>query len=162
MTPQNILFILRLISALLLLAFLGALLWYLYRDLRASRLTADEQLAHWGFLRVLASTEPSLVEGTIIELAPVTTIGRNNRNSIVLDNTYVSGEHALITWRDSQWWLEDLSSRNGTYLNEVPIADPIIISLGDIITIGGVTFKLDSIVRHNGEKIESGIRDSNP
>ena len=162
MTPQNVLFILRLISALLLLAFLGALLWYLYRDLKASRLTADEQLTHWGFLRVLASSEPSLVEGTLIELAPVTTIGRNNRNSIVLDDTYVSGEHALITWRDSQWWLEDLSSRNGTYLNEVLITDPVIISPGDIIAIGSVTFKLDSIVRHTEGKIQSGIRDSNP
>ena len=162
MTPLMLLFLLRLAGALLLLAFLGTLMWYLYRDLRASRLTAEEQSTHWGHLRVLAGAEPSLVEDTLIELAPVTTIGRNNRNLIVLDDTYVSGEHALISWRDSQWWLEDLGSRNGTYLNEVLIADPVIISSGDIITIGSVKFKLDSISRYAWEKIESGIRDSNP
>lgn len=162
MTPLMLLFLLRLAGALLLLAFLGTLMWYLYRDLRAARLTAEEQSTHWGHLRVLAGIESSLVEDTLIELAPVTTIGRNNRNLIVLDDTYVSGEHALISWRDSQWWLEDLGSRNGTYLNEVLIADPVIISSGDIITIGSVKFKLDSIARYAGEKIESGIRDSNP
>ena len=162
MTPQTLLFILRLISAFLLLAFLGTLIWYLYRDLRAANSTADEQSTHWGILRVLSSVGPSLVEDTLIELAPVTTIGRNNRNSIVLDDTYVSGEHALISWRDSQWWLEDLGSRNGTYLNEVLITDPVIISLGDIIAIGSVKFKLDPIVRHTEDGAESGIRDSNP
>lgn len=162
MTPQTLLFLLRLTSAGLLLAFLGMLIWYLYRDLKATRRANAKQGMHWGLLRVMESSSPSPTVDTLIELAPVTTVGRNNRNSIVIDDTYVSGEHALLTWRDSQWWLEDLGSRNGTYLNDVLITDPVIISLGDIITIGSVKFKLESITRQAGEKVESGIRDSNP
>lgn len=162
MSPQTILFLLRLAGALVLLAFMGTLIWYLYRDLNATRAVASEQSTHWGFLRVMESTNPSMAIDTFVELAPVTTIGRNNRNSIVVDDTYVSGEHALLSWRDSHWWLEDLGSRNGTYVNDTLITDPIIISLGDMITIGGVKFKLDSMVRQGVGEVESGIRDSNP
>lgn len=34
----------------------------------------------------------------------------------ITTDTFVSREHARVHWRDRQWWLEDLSSRNGTYL----------------------------------------------
>lgn len=152
MTPQTTLFLFRLVGASLLLTFIAMLLWYLYRDLRATHTAATEQSTHWGILRVMDSSDASLDVDSLIDLAPVTTIGRNNRNSIVLNDSYASGEHALLTWRESHWWLEDLGSRNGTYLNDVLITDPVIISLGDIITIGGVKFKLDLITRQVGEK----------
>lgn len=159
MSQPTILLLLRLISATLLLTFLGAILWFLYRDLRSARLMAAGQTHTFGALRVLANTAPSPAIDSLVELSPVTSIGRSSRNTIVLNDSYVSGEHALLTWRDMQWWLEDLGSRNGTFLNDIAITDAVVLSMGDVITIGGIQFKLElpGVLDE-----ESGIRDSNP
>lgn len=162
MSPQLLLFILRLASAVLLLVFMGLLFWYLYQDLMSTRTAAREQTSSLGILRVIASDAANPLVDTLFDLAPVTTIGRHSRNTIVLDDTYVSSEHTLLSWRDSQWWLEDLGSRNGTYLNGTILTDPVVISVGDVITIGGVRFKMDLLSRQGTDEKESGIRDSNP
>ncbi len=161
MTTPVLLLLLRVVGAVLLLAFFGAIGWYLRQDLRATRQAMTGQGVSMGTLRVLANTGEQPRPGTVYELAPITTLGRHGRNAIVLDDTYVSGEHALLAWRDSQWWLEDLSSRNGTVLNDAPLSDPTVVSAGDVITIGGVQLKLELPGRYE-EEDESGIRDSNP
>lgn len=161
MSQPAILFLLRVFSAAILLAFMGAILWFLYRDLGAARLSSTGHFANYGALRVLASSAPAPSIRSLVELSPVTTIGRSSKNTIVLDDSYVSGEHALLTWRDAQWWLEDLGSRNGTLLNDVVIANPVVLSAGDVIAIGGMQFKLE-IPGTQEDKEESGIRDSNP
>jgi pSer/pThr/pTyr-binding forkhead associated (FHA) protein len=145
MTPELLLFLLRLAAAGLLLAFLGLLIWFLYQDVRAAERAGGVMTAGGlGVLRVLANTHEAPAIDSTIELSPVTSIGRHSGNSIVLDDTYVSGEHALLSWRDSQWWLEDLGSRNGTLLNDAPLTEAVVVSAGDVITIGGVRLKLET------------------
>ena len=160
MSQEIVFFALRLVGAAILLAFLGLILWFLYRDLQQARRATAGLSGNLGALRVLANPTKDPQVDSVIHLALITTIGRHNRNTIVLRDTYVSGEHALLAWRDSQWWLEDLGSRNGTQLNDVTLTDPTVISAGDIITIGDVRFKLETPGRREEE--ESGIRDSNP
>lgn len=46
------------------------------------------------------------------------TIGRNEGNGLILHSGYISGNHARLIWKDRKWTLEDLESRNGTYVNE--------------------------------------------
>ncbi|MFO7663932.1 MAG: FHA domain-containing protein [Chloroflexota bacterium] len=101
------------------------------------------QLTRYGQLRVISNANPQTGIDSVFELSPVTTIGRNARNTIVLDDSYVSGEHALLVWRDAQWWLEDQNSRNGTLLNDTPINEAVVISPGDILTIGNIQLKLE-------------------
>jgi pSer/pThr/pTyr-binding forkhead associated (FHA) protein len=50
-------------------------------------------------------------------------VGRKDDNDLVLRNdTFVSRYHAQLLWRDDGWWLEDLKSTNGTFLeNETDI-----------------------------------------
>ncbi|MCL4803351.1 MAG: FHA domain-containing protein [Anaerolineae bacterium] len=157
-----LLIIIRFVSAAALLSFLGIIFWYLHRDLRSSRLLSDGESAAIGMIRILTSSIPDLAMDTVLDLSPITSIGRNDRNTIVLDDNYVSGEHALLSWRESQWWLEDLNSRNGTLLNDVAISDPVVVSAGDIITVGGVRMKLEQSGRQPADEPLSGIRDSNP
>jgi pSer/pThr/pTyr-binding forkhead associated (FHA) protein len=45
--------------------------------------------------------------------------------------------------RGQQWWLEDLNSRNGTLLNDVPLHEATVVSPGDIITIGSTHLKIE-------------------
>ena len=49
----------------------------------------------------------------------------------------------MLSWRSGQWWLEDLGSRNGTMLNDIPLTESAVISGGDIISIGGTQLKLE-------------------
>ncbi|MEZ4645892.1 MAG: FHA domain-containing protein [Chloroflexota bacterium] len=134
---------LRLFSAALLLAFLGAIAWSIYQDLRVTARAVARQAQVQGYLLVVASDVDVPPVGTRLPLLPVTSIGRSPRNTVVLNNEYASGEHALLTWRGSQWWLEDLGSRNGTLLNEMALAETAVVSPGDIISIGGTQFKLE-------------------
>lgn len=137
-------FLLRLAGAILLLAFLGLIFWYIFQDVRAARFVSPGVTAYQGALRVMESSLPDMPVNSLIDLAPVTTIGRNLRNTIVLEDSFVSGDHAVVTWRDARWWLEDLDSRNGTLLNDVPILSPVVISDGDIIILGSVKFRLET------------------
>lgn len=49
-------------------------------------------------------------------------IGRSRTCEIHLDDPGVSGEHAIIRWLDGAWELQDLNSRNGTYVDGRTIA----------------------------------------
>ncbi|MDZ7369006.1 MAG: FHA domain-containing protein [candidate division KSB1 bacterium] len=44
-------------------------------------------------------------------------IGRSEGCDIQINDSYVSTRHARIAWEHDRWVLEDLQSRNGTYLN---------------------------------------------
>lgn len=140
MTPITLIFLLRLLSAFLLLTFLGVLVWLFYRDLRLATTQSTAAQQSPAQLTVIVSEDDALM-GRQYPLRAVTSIGRSNSNIIVLDNHYTSSEHALITRRGEIWWLEDLGSRNGTHLNGIPLAEPTIISPGDIIAIGNTQFK---------------------
>ena len=49
-------------------------------------------------------------------------LGRHERCDIRVDNPRVSGEHALVRWRGDYWELQDLGSRNGTFVGERRLA----------------------------------------
>jgi pSer/pThr/pTyr-binding forkhead associated (FHA) protein len=53
----------------------------------------------------------------------------------------VSRKHARITVRGIAATLEDLGSRNGTVVDGVRIAAPVLLADGDEITIGGFAIK---------------------
>ncbi len=44
-------------------------------------------------------------------------IGRRSSNDVCIPDLSVSGNHALITLEGGEYWLEDLNSTNGTYIN---------------------------------------------
>jgi pSer/pThr/pTyr-binding forkhead associated (FHA) protein len=46
-----------------------------------------------------------------------TTIGRRPDSAVFLDDVTVSRDHALLIRRGDQWYLDDLGSLNGTYVN---------------------------------------------
>ncbi len=143
MNEALLLFALRLLSALTLLGFLTALAWLVYKDLVRGADGVREDVRAQGHLRVLASASETAAAGTIFPLLPVTRVGRAQSNTIVLEDAFVSAEHALLTRRERQWWLEDLQSRNGTLLNDLPVAEATIVSTGDVITIGSVQLKIE-------------------
>lgn len=49
------------------------------------------------------------------------TIGRDMDNVIQIDNLAVSKHHAQITYRNGKYFIEDLFSTNGTFIDEKPV-----------------------------------------
>ncbi|MCC6603946.1 MAG: FHA domain-containing protein [Anaerolineae bacterium] len=143
MTPELVLLIFRVVSGLLLLAFLGGLAWLIYRDMQITAAAMAEQERPYGRLRIIANEAEQPPVNTTYILLPITSIGRSASNTIVLPDGYASAEHALIIRRQGQWWLEDQGSRNGTLLNEVAVQKAAVISAGDVIAVGGTLLKLE-------------------
>jgi pSer/pThr/pTyr-binding forkhead associated (FHA) protein/NADPH-dependent 2,4-dienoyl-CoA reductase/sulfur reductase-like enzyme len=75
--------------------------------------------------------------GTRVALKSVTRIGRMPENDLVLGDQDVSGRHAQIRLDASGFLLEDLKSRNGTYLNGARVSAPVHLTSGALIKIGG-------------------------
>jgi len=68
-------------------------------------------------------------------------IGRATLNTLVVDSAKVSRLHAIIhSERAGAFWLVDLGSSNGTFLNKRRIHEPTRLRDCDQITIGGNTF----------------------
>jgi len=66
-------------------------------------------------------------------------IGRADACQIQLEDTYASQFHAKITHRDESWYVEDLGSTNGTYLNQRRLTSPAEVNAGDRVKIGKTT-----------------------
>jgi pSer/pThr/pTyr-binding forkhead associated (FHA) protein len=70
------------------------------------------------------------------------TVGRAATCDVVVSDTYVSNVHARIFQRDGGWWLEDLGSTNGTYMNRTRVSSPTAIGPGDEVRMGKATLEL--------------------
>lgn len=145
MSVAVVLLVLRIASAVLLLTFLGIIVWLTYRDLQSTERILQEQHRTYGYLRRVRqeAAPPVGMNGERYPLRPVTTVGRALTNTVVLDDDFTSNEHALLTLRGRQWWLTDLNSRNGTSLNGVPVTTATVISPGDVIGIGDIKLVLE-------------------
>jgi hypothetical protein len=139
---DTLIFVIRLLLAALLYLFLVVVLIVLWRDLRAAAEAPAAIQERKARLTVMASCD-GLEEGVMLALQPFTTLGRSPANTIVVPDTFASAEHALISWRGGQWWLEDLGSRNGTQINDVSVTAPTVLSAGDVVSIGRVKLKVE-------------------
>lgn len=70
------------------------------------------------------------------------TLGRSSKNDIVIKDKFVSKNHLNITERNGIFYLEDLNSANGTYLNGEKADAGTLIELqnGDKIGVGFIQF----------------------
>jgi pSer/pThr/pTyr-binding forkhead associated (FHA) protein len=94
-----------------------------------------------GHLVVIDSGSTALRPGARLDVEPITTIGRSPTNTIVLDSTFVSTEHTRILFRDRSLWVEDMSSRNGTLVDQNRITEAVAVTPGTILQVGDVRFK---------------------
>lgn len=131
--------LIRLLFLALLYGFLFAVVRVLMRDLRS----AARGPAELGRLVVVASPRGEPLPGAAFPLDAVTTIGRDVNNGIVVDDPYASAEHAVLTFRGRAWYVEDLASTNGTYVNGTPVAGIAEIGFGDVLAVGEIRLRLD-------------------
>jgi hypothetical protein len=133
------LWIVRILFLVLLYGFLFAVVRVLLRDLRS----ASRGPAELGRLVVLSSPRGEPEPGASYPLDAVTSLGRDVNNGIVLDDPFASAEHAVLTYRGRNWYIEDRSSTNGTYVNGLPVEGLGPLGFGDEIQVGEIRFRLD-------------------
>lgn len=136
------LWILRLAFVALIYVFFFVVARALWRDLRAAVARGGQALAR---LVVVAGPEGSPKSGTSYHLDAVNTIGRDVNNSVVIDDTYVSAEHAVLTFRGRSWFVEDNESTNGTWVNGQRVTTYLPVGYGDELQIGRLRMRLERV-----------------
>ncbi len=138
MTPGLVLLVIRVVLGLILYAFLGMILLFLWKEIQSHR--ASE--IHYP-PAVLVSADGSNVEVSHSLIAN-NRIGRAADNTLVLQDETASAHHARLSFHEGQWWLEDLGSRNGTAVNGIALEGPLVLTYGDQIAFGRVEFRMEA------------------
>ena len=104
LTAEAIILLLRLAFVGLLYLFVAFVVLAAARELRhAGSVAPDTQATrHSARLIVVDPGGTSLQPGEALTLRPVTRLGRGEENTIVLDGTFISAEHAAIVQRDGR------------------------------------------------------------
>ncbi len=71
------------------------------------------------------------------------TLGRSRICDIPIPHQYLSRQHSKLEYREGQWWLMDLGSKNGTFVNDRRIAEPTPVKAGDRLRIADVEAELE-------------------
>ena len=77
------------------------------------------------------------------------TLGRSPQCRVFLSDASISRNHAEIFWRDGSFWIQDLGSKNGTYLAGRKVRGSVLLGDRDAVKIGPVTLSL-RVVRRTG------------
>ncbi|HRN51467.1 MAG TPA: FHA domain-containing protein [Anaerolineales bacterium] len=127
---------LRALMALTLYGFLGWCFLTLWREL-------NQQASNLARQRVPALLVTQEAGGQQLRFStPEVTLGRHPSCEWVLDDDTVSSRHARLVFHHDHWWLEDLGSRNGTFLNGDALRAPVVLTNQDRIRCGQVNFAL--------------------
>jgi len=73
---------------------------------------------------------------------PEVTIGRDTNCDLSVMDEALSARHARIIHHHGQWWLEDLDSKNGTFLNREKLTVPAVVITGDEFKCGNTVFHI--------------------
>lgn len=81
-----------------------------------------------------------------------TTVGRSIQCGVIINDVRVSREHSRIYHEGYHWYVEDLQSTNGTYLNNERITKIMELRDGDTIQVGDTSFSF-----HDPESTKADI-----
>lgn len=127
-----VLVILRFAFTISLYLFLGWALYMLWQELKSQSKTLESHKVPPITLQADIDEQSSKKTFTDPEII----LGRNLTCDFYLDDHTVSAEHARLTFRQGQWWVEDLHSTNGTFLNQLPVNEAVVVTSADELQCG--------------------------
>ncbi len=135
---EIVVLILRLLMALALYAFVGWAFWLVWKDLRQQARQMDAPgLPALSLLRVDGDQK----EAFRFRRAEVM-LGRERGCDCRLADKTISARHARLSYHHGQWWVEDLGSKNGSYLNQERIGQAVVLAEGDELRCGQIVLKV--------------------
>ena len=131
--------ILRLALAIALYAFLGWALWTLLQELKQQ----GDKLAGQRTPALLLSFQIDQGKESVRHFTqPEIMIGRDPNCDLSMMDEALSAHHARLTHHHGQWWLEDLHSTNGTFLNREILTTAAVVITGDEFKCGNTVFAI--------------------
>lgn len=130
--------ILRILLVAMLFGFVGWSLYILWKDLRSQATAVQSRRAPALSLSITNTLDDQARTFTTTEVL----IGRSPTASYSVRNETVSSNHARLVYRQNQWWVEDLRSTNGSFLNEERIYTPTVVMNGDDLRCGQVNIQV--------------------
>lgn len=130
---------LRLALAITLYAFLGWAFYTVLQELRqqGARLSSQKKLGITFYIKIEQGKE-----SIRHFIQPELVLGRDANCDLSVMDEAMSAHHARITFHHGQWWLEDLNSTNGTYLNHEKLTTSAVIITGDEFKCGNTIFSI--------------------
>lgn len=110
----------------------------------AERTMAGEKLDFTPHInpRLVVEQSPIVPAGVIFPLEGWITVGRAPGSDIVLDEQFVSSTHARLVPRGQFYYVEDLGSTNGTFVNEKEVTEAQL-RLDSRVRIGETVFRYE-------------------
>ena len=129
--------ILRIALAIALYAFLGWTLLTLWQELKQQGEFLSSQKKPGIHVHAVLESGKEIKQHF---LQSEITIGRNPNCDFPVVDEAVSAHHARISYHHSQWWLEDLSSTNGTFIGKNQLSVPTVLISSDQFKCGNTMF----------------------
>jgi hypothetical protein len=129
-----IVLILRILLTIALYTFIAWALYTLWRDLKLQSMILAGRKIPTLTLRMEGH------EGEVMRQFEKTEIfvGRSANSDFSVPDETVSATHARLTYHHNQWWVEDLRSTNGTFLNDERVYTQTVLIAGDELRVGKV------------------------
>jgi len=134
-----IVLILRILLVIFLYGFLGWAIYTIWKDLRVH----SQLYSPLGESKITLNIQEGLEENIEEFYQSEINIGRDPACDLILMHETISGYHARLSYHHNQWWVEDLNSTNGTFLNNEPLLIPTVVIPRDIIQCGQVKISID-------------------
>lgn len=130
---------LRVALAITLYVFLAWALITLLQELRqqGTQLSVQKKLGITFFVLIEQGRE-SARHFTQSEVV----VGRDANCDLSVMDEAMSAHHARVIHHHGQWWLEDLNSTNGTFLNQEKLTTPAVVISGDEFKCGNTRFSI--------------------
>lgn len=138
---QIVLWAIRIAFLLALYLFLVRAFAALWRALRTEEELAARPALAYLVVRRTHARGPRM--GERLPLRIVSSIGRDAGNDVVVNDEAASARHAVITFSDGTWWIEDARSTNGTVINGMRISRRERLHEGDVLDIGRIGLRFE-------------------
>lgn len=85
------------------------------------------------------------------------TAGRAGDNAIVVESELVSRHHLAVLWEDGHWWVHDLKSTNGVYVDGRPVVQKARLELPALLLVGssGIQLRIEAAGAGGGRKAQA-------
>ncbi|WHH59353.1 FHA domain-containing protein [Petroclostridium sp. X23] len=134
--------IFKFIFILIIYVFIFGIIRLIYLDIKSLNDHGKKTNEKHAYLKLINRREKldfKVHESYIIDKDK--TLGRASKNEIVIQDPFLSGRHVRFLSENNTYFLEDLESTNGSFVNDTRAGnEPVVLKNGDRIHIGQLDF----------------------